>query len=65
MKSGCSDAFKPDRLGLSCEASKCSDAGTGDLGVLTIHFGSLLVMPAQPAPGECQLKYKQVSVASF
>ncbi len=24
-------------LGLSCKANKCSDAGTGDLGVLTTH----------------------------
>ncbi len=30
-------ALKLDRLGLSCKASKCSDAGTGDLGVLTTH----------------------------
>ncbi len=34
MKSGCSGALKPDRLGLSCKANKCSDVGTGGLGVL-------------------------------
>ncbi len=37
MKSECSGAPKPDRLGLSCKANKCSDARTGDLGVLTAH----------------------------
>ncbi len=25
------------QFGLSCKATKCSDAGTGDLGVLTTH----------------------------
>ncbi len=30
-------ARKPDKLGLTCKATKCSDAGTGDLGVLTSH----------------------------
>ncbi len=37
VKSGRSGALKPDRLGLSCKANKCSDTGTGDLGVLTTH----------------------------
>ncbi len=37
MKSGCSGALKPDWLSLSCKANKCSDAGTGDPGVLTTH----------------------------
>ncbi len=37
MKSGRSGALKPGRLGLSCKANKCSDAGTGDLGMLTTH----------------------------
>ncbi len=37
MKSGRSGAHKPDKLGLSCNANKCSDAGTGDLGVLRTH----------------------------
>ncbi len=37
MKSGCSGALKPDRLGLSCKANNCSDAWTGELGVLTTH----------------------------
>ncbi len=37
MKNGCSGALKPDRLGLSFKANKCSDAETGDLGVLTTH----------------------------
>ncbi len=45
MKGGRSDVLKPDRLGLSCKANKCSDAGTGDL-------------PTQPDPDECHLKYK-------
>ncbi len=35
MKSGSSGAFKSDRLGLSCKASKYSGAGTADLGVLS------------------------------
>ncbi len=37
MKSGCSGTLKQDRLGLSFKANNCSDAGTGDLGVLTTH----------------------------
>ncbi len=37
MKSGCSGDLKPDKLGLSCKANNCIDAGTGDLGVLTTH----------------------------
>ncbi len=37
VKNGRSGAIKPDRLDLSCKANKCSDAGTGDLGVLTTH----------------------------
>ncbi len=41
VKSGYSGDLKPDRLGLSCKTNKCSDAGTGDLGVLTTH-GTLL-----------------------
>ncbi len=40
VKSGRSGAHKLDMLGLSCKANKCSDAGTGDLGVLTIHEAS-------------------------
>ncbi len=36
MKSGCSDAFKLDTLALN-KANERSDAGTGDLGVLTTH----------------------------
>ncbi len=37
MKSGHYGALKPDRFDLSCEANKCSDTGTEDLGVLTTH----------------------------
>ncbi len=37
MKSRRSSALKSDRIGLSNKANKCSNAGTGDLGVLTIH----------------------------
>ncbi len=48
MGSGRSGAHKPAKLCLSCKANKCSDAGTGDLGVL-----------AQPAPGECRHKHKR------
>ncbi len=61
MKSGCSGAHKPGRLGLSCKANKCIDAVTGDLGVLLPtkhHHVSPLVMPTQPVPSECRLKYK-------
>ncbi len=50
VKSGRSGALKPDKLGLSCKAHNCSDAGTGDLGVLTTHETSPwfpLVMPPQ------------------
>ncbi len=34
VKSGRSGARKQGKLGLSCKANKCSDAGTGDPGVL-------------------------------
>ncbi len=37
VNSGCSGALKPGKLGLSFKANKCSDAGTGDPGVLTTH----------------------------
>ncbi len=40
MKSGCSGALKPDRLGLTYKANKCSDTGTGDFGVQTTHESS-------------------------
>ncbi len=35
VKSGYSGDLKPYRLRLSYNANKCSDAGAGDLGVLT------------------------------
>ncbi len=38
--------------GWSCKVNKCSDAGTGYLGVLATHEMALLVMSAQPTPGE-------------
>ncbi len=64
VKSGCSGALIPDRLGLNCKANKCSAAGTGGLGALTAHETSHLVSPmvmsAQPATGECRDKYKLV-----
>ncbi len=41
VKSGRSDALKPDRLGLSYKANKCSDIGAGDLGVLPNPESSL------------------------
>ncbi len=46
MKSGRSGAFKPGKLNLAfrCKASKCSDAGTGYLGVLTTHETSSMQM---------------------
>ncbi len=37
VKSGGSGAHKPSRLGLIGKATKCSDAGTGDLSVLPTH----------------------------
>ncbi len=48
MKSGCSGAIKLDRLGLGCQTNKCSNDGTGDLGVPTAHKTlQCLVMPPQ------------------
>ncbi len=44
VKSGRSGALKPGKLGLGCEANKCSDAGTGDLGVLPTHETSSMQM---------------------
>ncbi len=58
MKSGRSGALKSCRLGLSYEASECSDARTGDLDVLTTHEKSLMKMTN---PGECRHKYKTQS----
>ncbi len=40
----CSGALKPDRLGLSCKATKCSDAGTGGLSVPTTNETSPMEM---------------------
>ncbi len=65
VKSGCSGAIKPDRHGMCCKANKCSDAGPGDLGVLTIHetspwFSLGDVGPTRP--GECRLNYKKVGL---
>ncbi len=37
VKSGRSDAHTPDKLGMSCKANKCSDAGTRHIGVLRAH----------------------------
>ncbi len=37
MKSGRPGAHEPDKLGFSCKVNECSDAGTGDLGVLPTH----------------------------
>ncbi len=37
VKSGCTGALKPSRLSLINEVNKCSDAGTGNLGVLITH----------------------------
>ncbi len=37
VKSGCSGVPKPDRLGLSGKANKCTNARAGDHGVLTTH----------------------------
>ncbi len=62
QKGGCSSALKPDRLGLSGKDNQCSDAGTGDLGVLTIHETSpmkILIMTAQPSQGECRHKNEE------
>ncbi len=63
MKSVCSGALKPCRLGLSCKANECCDAAIGDLGVLTTHGTSpcFCIPDAGSArPGECLHKCKQV-----
>ncbi len=60
MKSGCSGALKSDRLGLSCKANKCSNAGTGDLGVLTTHETSKWF-----SQSECRVKLSGVRQAPF
>ncbi len=55
VKSGCSDALKQGKLGLICKPNKCSDAGAGDLSVLTTtkHRSVFpLVIAAQPPSGE-------------
>ncbi len=57
---------RASKLSLSCKANKCTDAGTGDLGVRTsTHETSSmnndyttwlvrLVIAVQPAQGECR-----------
>ncbi len=62
VKSGCSNALKPGRLGLNCKANKCTDAGTGGLGVLNTHETSPCRDDGSTRPGECRLKYKYVSL---
>ncbi len=57
-KSGFSGALKPDRLGLSCKANKCSDVGTGDLGVLTTHETSPWFSLGDAVSN--RLKYKEI-----
>ncbi len=42
VKSERSGAPKPDKLGLSCKANKCSDAETGGLGALSTHYTPLI-----------------------
>ncbi len=46
VKSGCSGALIPSKLGLSCKANEYSD------------YSTMLVMSAQPAPGEFSNKTK-------
>ncbi len=65
MKSGRSGTLKPDRLGLSCKANKCSGAGVDDLGVLTTQETSSMDITTgvtdSSVPGECCHNYIQVS----
>ncbi len=66
MKNGRAGAHKPDKLGLSCKASKGGDGWAGDLVVLsTIKRHYALVMPAQPNLGECRRKYKHVQLLAL
>ncbi len=53
VKSGCFGDLTKDRLGLSYKANKCSDAGAGDLGVLTTQETS-----PRFSLGDAGLKYK-------
>ncbi len=64
VKSGRSGALKPDRLGLSCKANKCSDAGAGDL-PKKHHLAFMML--AQPNRGECRYEHKggQLLVSPF
>ncbi len=59
MKSGRSADLKPDKLGLACKNSKCSDARTGDLGVLRIYEISLMEMttPGRHRKDDLQAPY--------
>ncbi len=52
VKSGCSGAPKPDRLGLSGKANKCSNARAGDPGVLTTHQTPSLKLAVTVAVGK-------------
>ncbi len=49
------------RLGLSCKATKCSDAGTGDLGVLTAHETSPWFSPGDASSTQSGWMPPQVS----
>ncbi len=42
-------SIKPVRLGLSCKAIQCSDAGTEDLSVVPTHKPSVMETTTLPA----------------
>ncbi len=65
VKSGRSGAHKPDRLGLSCKVKKCSDAGTGNLGVLGTHETSPCFGDAGSTCPGCMSRQVQVSMHTY
>ncbi len=65
MKSGRSGALKPSRRGLSCKANNISDAGTGDLGVLTTHETSQWLCPGEAGSNRPGWMPLQVQVSAF
>ncbi len=57
VESGRSGGHKPDKLGLSCKANKCSDVGAGDLGVLPTHDSSPCHIDAGTSKTEAHLTH--------
>ncbi len=62
MKNGYCGALKSGKIGSSCKANKCSDAGTGDLGVLPTHEASLWFSFGDAGSSQTKLPHRHTSL---